>query len=195
MKGSNPRDAKSGHIWSICLMMSASTSSLLRLPCVLPESSFMRWIIALIEVVGFGLLTFTPQPGKAQVSGCTEQPTPPAERTSDEREDAIRIARVDQDAANLAVAVAAAVRLAEIGVDVVRPFETDPELLETWDRFDGLDDCEADQVLHKDDPAGELLRKSEDERELQASRRRNPRVAATPSASDLMRRDAYEPIW
>lgn len=118
--------------------------------------------------------------------------------TDDENELVIRIARIDEDPSNLFEAVHRIrvnrldIIVLDFCVNVVRPLEAYADVFVAWHVPDSFDDSEAKQVLDKDDLARFGSRQPDDERELQASGRRYPRIAASTSTSNLVRGDARQ---
>lgn len=78
-------------------------------------------------------------------------------RTGDEGEDAIPEARIDEYPADLSIPLTRCL-IPEVGIDVVWPFETNAELVQTRLRRDCLDHREADEILYKNDASGFGLR-------------------------------------
>ena len=145
--------------------------------------------MSLTDVVGRGLLVFTPQPNHFVSS---ESATEIERLTDDESKVAPGITRIDEDPANLLVSQLSLVDFPQIGVNVVWPFQHDPQLLVPPHSSNRFHDRQSKQILHEYDSRRFSHRESQDERELQATRRRDPRVPSTPTSSDLMRSEADE---
>lgn len=196
MKGANPSCRNLGHISFIRFMMSASTSSQ-RKGCCLSRTAVPRSSCSssFTDVVGLGLLTLTPHPDRnfGVNDICGREKSTRATRTGDKGENAISEARIDEYAADLSIPLTRDL-ISEVGIDVVWPFETNAELVQTGLCRNCLDHREADEILYKNDTSGFGLRQAQHKRELKASSRGDPCVPSATATRDLMRGGANRSV-
>lgn len=197
MNGSKPRSRNVRHIPSKRAMMRAKRLSGCRSASVEPVRRLCSVMSSFSEVVGFGTVVLMPHPERTQVSGGSRGLRRWASLTDDQSEISTRVARIHQDSSDLfeplqTTRAGSAITLARLGVDVVRPLEPQSQISVARLAPDRFDDGQPEKVLNEDDPGREFCRKTQDEGELEAARWRDPGVAPSTSASDLMRSYGYE---